>query len=357
MIHESQFIFREAIDLIGWYRIPLLSLLSLALGAGGAWLIAGIPFRENHLDQPNDRSSHRIPTPRGGGVGILMTFIVAAMTLRVPTTFLFAGVLISMISLYGDFIHTSVRFRLAMQLFASAMCLFPFLPRIGDYLDVSVLAPVAVIFPAILILILLFVVGTANVYNFMDGINGIAGLSGIIGFGLLGMYTLNRPASSELEVSLSLLSICCALACLGYLPFNFPRARVFMGDVGSILLGFTFAVLVIMLARNFRDMLCFASLLFPFYVDEATTMYVRLRTRENLFHAHRRHLYQLLANECGMPHWKVTTVYGLVQLAVSLGVFALYPMGMHMVLILLIVSFAAFSLVTYGVRRKVRLLQ
>jgi Fuc2NAc and GlcNAc transferase len=353
MIHELPVFFREVIGLIGWYRTPLLLLVSLALGAGGAWLIAGIPFRGHLLDHPGDRSSHGTPTPRGGGVGILIAFTVAAMTLRVPTTLLFAAVLVSVVSFYGDFIRISVRFRLVVQFFAAAMCLMPLLPRLSDYYNVSVFAPVPILFPVILLLVLLFVIGTANFYNFMDGINGMAGLGGFIGFGLLGLYTMNRPSGSELELSLSLLSLCVALACLGYLPYNIPRARVFMGDVGSVLLGFVFAALAIMLARNFLDMLCFLALLFPFYADELTTMYVRLRARESLLHPHRRHLYQLLANECRIAHWKVAAAYGVAQLAISLGVLTAYPIGVHVVFILLIFSFFAFSLVTYVVRKKV----
>ena len=181
------------------------------------------------------------------------------------------------------------------------------------------------LFFLILPLIFIFLIGTANFYNFMDGINGIAGLSGVIGFGLLGLYTLYRPNPDPFQTPLSLLSICIALACLGYLPFNMPRARVFMGDVGSILLGFVFAGLVVTLARNYLEMVCFAALLFPFYADELTTMVVRLRDRENLTRSHRRHLYQLLVNEFGIAHWKISAAYAVAQLAIGAGALIAYP--------------------------------
>ncbi len=199
------------------------------------------------------------------------------------------------------------------------MLLFPLLPRLSAQYALSAFGVSPFLFLLILAVIFLFLIGTANFYNFMDGINGIAGLSGAIGFGLLGLVTLYRPNPDPFQTPLSLLSICIALACVGYLPFNMPRARVFMGDVGSILLGFVFAGLVVTLARNYLEMVCFAALLFPFYADELTTMVVRLRERENLTRSHRRHLYQLLVNEFGIVHWKISAAYAVAQLAIGAG--------------------------------------
>ena len=141
-----------------------------------------------------------------------------------------------------------------------------------------------------------FIVGTANFYNFMDGINGIAAITGIVGFGLLALYSF----LSESYSSFAVLSVCIYFSCLGFLPFNMPKAKVFMGDVGSILLGFTFAGMVVWLSKNPLDFICLAAFLFPFYADELTTMAVRIRDGDNLLRAHRRHLYQVLANEKGV---------------------------------------------------------
>ena len=98
-----------------------------------------------------------------------------------------------------------------------------------------------------------------------------------------------------------------------------PKARVFMGDVGSVLLGFVFAGLVVGLTRSMNDFVVLCSFLFPFYTDELITEYVRLRDRENLLTPHRRHVYQLLANEMGIAHWKVSVGYGALQAAVGVG--------------------------------------
>ncbi len=343
-------------QLFGWvtqHRILMLFITCAGLGAAGAWLIAGIPFREHLLDAPNERSSHTELTPRGGGVGIFAAFIAAGLTLRIPTTFLFAAVLISTVSFYGDYIRISVKFRFTVQLVAAMLFLFPLLPSLSEHFALSYFGFSPFIFFLILALILLFVIGTANFYNFMDGINGIAGLSGVIAFGLLGAYTLYLTPANPYYAALPKLSICIALACLGYLPFNMPRARVFMGDVGSILLGFVFAAMVVTLARNYDEMICFAGLLFPFYADALTTMAIRLRDHENLFRPHRRHLYQLLANEAGIAHWKVTLLYAAMQLVVGAGILMANAYKLWVMVIFLTVSFVLFTFISLFVRKKI----
>jgi Fuc2NAc and GlcNAc transferase len=310
-----------------------------------------MPFRERLLDTPNERGSHTIPTPRGGGVGILAAFIMAGLTLRIPTTFLFAAILISAVSFFGDYFRISVTFRLVTQVFSTVIFLFPLLPHLTAQYALSMFGFPPFLFLLILLFIFIFIIGTANFYNFMDGINGIAGLSGVIGFGLLGVYTLYRPPPDTFQNALSLLSICVSLACLGYLPFNMPRARVFMGDVGSILLGFVYAGLVFTLSLNYLEMVCFAALLFPFYADELTTMAVRLRNREDLTRSHRRHLYQLLVNEFGIAHWKISSAYAAAQLAIGAGVLTAYCYGWRAVLIFLVACFVCFALLTARIRK------
>jgi Fuc2NAc and GlcNAc transferase len=350
MMKDLTLLFSHLVALVAEYRTALLFFACTGLGAAGAWLIAGMAFREHLLDAPNERSSHTVPTPRGGGVGILAAFIVAGLTLRIPTTFLFAAILISAVSFYGDYIRISVKFRLALQVISAFILLFPLLPRLSAQYALSGFG--VFLFLLFLTTFFIFLIGTANFYNFMDGINGIAGLSGAIGFGLLGLYTLYRPNPDPFQTPLSLLSICIALACVGYLPFNMPRARVFMGDVGSILLGFVFASLVVTLARNYLEMVCFAALLFPFYADELTTMVVRLREGENLTHPHRRHLYQLLVNEFGLVHWKTSAAYAVAQLAIGTGALLVYPYGARTVLMFLTICFAGFVLLTARVRTR-----
>jgi len=190
-------------------------------------------------------------------------------------------------------------------------------------------------------------VGTANIYNFMDGINGIAAITAIVGFGLLSLFSLIAGHDSSYGV----LSVCIAISCIGFLPFNMPKAKVFMGDVGSILLGFSFAAIVVILSKSMLDFICLAGFLFPFYADELTTMAVRIRDGENLFKPHRKQLYQLLANEKGIAHWKISIAYGLLQLIIGITILLLRPFGISIVLLLLAVYFLAFIIVSSAVRK------
>ena len=143
-----------------------------------------------------------------------------------------------------------------------------------------------------------------------------------------------------------------ALSCLGFLPFNLPRARVFIGDVGSIVLGGVFAGLVYLSSHTLLDFLCMTSFLFPFYVDELTTMFVRLRDGENLTQPHRRHIYQLLANERQIPHWRISVGYGFFQLLVGVSVLISKTFGIAVVLAVLASWFVLFVLGGYYVRRQ-----
>jgi UDP-N-acetylmuramyl pentapeptide phosphotransferase/UDP-N-acetylglucosamine-1-phosphate transferase len=156
------------------------------------------------------------------------------------------------------------------------------------------------------------------------------------------------------DSSFSVLSICIALSCIGFLPFNFPKSKVFMGDVGSILLGFVFAAIVVTLSKSLLDFVCLAGFLFPFYADELTTMVIRIRDGENLLKAHRRHLYQILANELGLTHWKVSVGYGFLQTIVGLSVLLARPFGVLSVIILLVIFFAGFVWANYFVRMRIR---
>ena len=246
----------------------------------------------------------------------------------------------SLFSLWGDRSEIRPTVRLLFQLAAGTILLIGIITEKGGGFTAHALMP----------LMLVFVVGTANFYNFMDGINGIAGITGIIGFGLIGYYALNFGNSS----SLSHIAYCISLACLGFLPFNIPKAKAFMGDVGSILLGFVFSGLVVYLSQNVLDFVCLMSFLFPFYADELITMALRLKAKENLTKPHRRHLYQILANEYDIPHWKISTGYGLVQLMIGISIILLRTMGLIKVVSALVLYGCFFALCSFIFRKKIR---
>jgi Fuc2NAc and GlcNAc transferase len=182
----------------------------------------------------------------------------------------------------------------------------------------------------------------------MDGINGIAGITGAIGFGLLSFYSYSFTENSNMTI----LSLCMSLCCLAFLPFNFPRARVFMGDVGSILLGFIFAAIVISISRNIIDFICLSSFLFPFYADEFTTELKRLMDGEKIWLPHRKHFYQLLANEYAIPHWKISLGYGVGQLFVSISILYFINSGLLAVLSIFFFYFLIFTLLSGFMRNR-----
>jgi Fuc2NAc and GlcNAc transferase len=140
---------------------------------------------------------------------------------------------------------------------------------------------------------------------------------------------------------------------MGFLPFNVPKAKVFMGDVGSVLLGFVFAGMVVYLSNDVLDFICLSSFLFPFYADEFITMMVRLKDGENLTKAHRRHLDQLLANEGNIPHWKVSFGYGLFQFLIGISIIMLKDMGLIMVISALAFCICFFTIFSIMFRRKI----
>jgi UDP-N-acetylmuramyl pentapeptide phosphotransferase/UDP-N-acetylglucosamine-1-phosphate transferase len=295
-------------------------------------------YRFGLLDIPNNRSSHELPTPRGGGIGILAALIVSALYLRFPTFFWLPAALLSLASFFDDRMGLSPRTRLILQFAASLAVLFPHFFTFHPS-TLYLLLPIAC----------LFVAGTANFYNFMDGINGIAAITGIVGFALVGTFAgLTAQAESS-----RLLAFSFSAACLGFLPMNMPRARVFMGDVGSVLLGFTFAAFCILFSTSFGDFIVLAGCLFPFYADTLTTLVVRWHDGERLSQAHRRHLYQLFANQMNIPHWRVAVGYGILQLLVGASMLALRQIGPIVTLPLGLVLFGCWWLVMSRIRTRV----
>jgi Fuc2NAc and GlcNAc transferase len=291
---------------------PAAYIASVLLSGAGAWLVSRFALGWNLIDVPTDRSSHAVSTPKGGGIGILAAFILASALLGISSRIWMPATVVSLVSLYGDRFGLSPKVRLFAQVASTALFLYLAGPQAGF------LHPVAA-----WLLFIIFIPGTANFYNFMDGINGIAGITGVIGFGFIALYSFQWGG----DALLAALALCVSLSCLGFLPFNIPGARVFMGDVGSILLGFVFAQMVVLLSKSILDFVCLISFIFPFYADEIVTMSVRLKSRDDFFKPHRRHLYQMLANEQGISHWKISVGYGLFQLAVGGGILILRSFG------------------------------
>ncbi|MEW6077210.1 MAG: glycosyltransferase family 4 protein [Thermodesulfobacteriota bacterium] len=312
---------------------------ALAAGALGALMVAIFGRQWSLLDRPNERSSHQRPTPRGGGIGLLAALVLCAIFFPVPPVFWAPAALLSLISFLGDRFDLRVTVRLGIQFSLAAWFLY--------FAAVDPLCELDTVRGLVLsIFFMVFIVGTANFYNFMDGINGMAGISGVAAFGLLGAYGLSAGRdAAQVTVCFSL-----AAACAGFLPFNLPRARVFMGDGGSVLLGFVFACLVVQWSDSATEFLLLSGFLFLFYADELVTLRERIRDGESPFKAHRRHLYQVLANERKVPHWKVSGGYGLAQIVIGLSVWQAETLGLLAVSALLFFVLGVFMLINKMVK-------
>jgi UDP-N-acetylmuramyl pentapeptide phosphotransferase/UDP-N-acetylglucosamine-1-phosphate transferase len=240
------------------------------------WLVlAGLLRRSDRLpmDHPNARSLHTAPTPRIGGVGILAGVLAASPWLFAYDVLpiVLGALALAGVSLLDDVRGLSVRVRFLAHFVAAGAVLLG--------LGVTDWAWLAGVFA---------VVWMTNLYNFMDGSNGLAGGMAVIGFGALGL-----AAGWGGAMELAALCIAIAAAALAFLRFNFPLARLFMGDAGSIPLGFLAAV--IGLAGMHRGLWSgiFPLLVFsPFIVDASVTLMRRLLAGEKFWQAHRSHYYQ-----------------------------------------------------------------
>ncbi len=314
--------------------------LSFMTGGFGAWFLMKYGARMGINDIPNYRSSHRKAIPKGGGVGILLVLVMVCLIFSISISFWLPALIIALISLWGGDKHRlTPKERLVIQFGCSlAFLAFWGYPKVFSFISVLLCVPLSV-----------FIVGTANFYNFMDGIDGIAGVTGVVGFSLLSFYSY----VFGIEGPYGILCIALAFSCLGFLCFNMPGARVFLGDVGSILLGFVFACLMIVLSENVIDFMVMAGFLATFYFDEFFTMVIRIRNGDSLIKPHRKHIYQLLVNELSVPHWKIALLYGAIQLAIGLTVIYVRSMGLFYLFVLYVTYCLIFALISIKIHKKV----
>jgi Fuc2NAc and GlcNAc transferase len=333
------------ISFIGTNKYQILYFANGAIGFLGAYWVLKSFVRSRLIDNPNERSSHSEPIPRGAGIGILLAFMLSGMVLRLPTTMIYAVIIVGFISFYEDHFTTPVKFRLNIQFAAAILFLFPYMAAQGNKGWTWFIA---------IGMTLTFIVGTANMFNFMDGINGIAGITSMIGFGLLWLNAniIGGKLSPE-NSPLGTLAVCIAISCIGFLPLNLLRARVFLGDVGSITLGFLFAGLVVYLSRSLLDIICLSGFMIPFYMDETVSVIRRIRRRQSLLLPHRGHLYQFLANEMKIAHWKISLGYGLAQLVLGLIIIKLKSGGYAPLIAIWAGSFFAMAILYRIVTRKI----
>lgn len=276
------------------------ALLGLALlSAALTWAARGYALRRQLLDQPGERRSHSVATPRGGGIAIVISLLaaagvamwawpVAAPSLLVASLGL---ALVAGIGWWDDHRPLPALRRLLVHVVAAGLLAGLVKVHGGSWL--------------LTLLVLFFTTSLINIWNFMDGINGIASSQAIIA--ALGF-------AAVLPWPYSLAAIALGLACLGFLPFNFPRARIFMGDVGSGALGYAVAVvLAVASVRTDINWLLLLVPLSPFLVDAGFTLLARMLSGQRWMEPHTQHVYQR-AVQAGASHAQVTGMYFVLGL-------------------------------------------
>ena len=228
------------------------------------------------LALPNERSLHIVPVPRIGGIAIWAGWVVALATADFPWTWLAPIGCVLAVSLIDDWRGVPATLRLAIHCGAALAAAAP-------YHDASTIPGISLIlFDALVI------VWMANLYNFMDGADGMAG-----GMGLIGFSAYAFAASLRGESNLAVVSAALAAACAAFLVFNRPPARLFMGDVGAVGLGFVAALIGLHGYRTGLWGWWFPPLVFaPFIFDATVTLLRRWRRGKQLALAHRDHFYQ-----------------------------------------------------------------
>lgn len=324
-------------------KFALLFLMAAVLSAALTRILLSSRLENALMDHPNERSLHDIPKPRVGGVGICSAFLTAFVLVPLlgfepPALFAFLVVgtlVVLVISFIDDVKSLSAFFRIPFHFLAAVL-----LVSAGISLQSISIGGINFSVPPLVsfVISVLYVVWMINLYNFMDGMDGFAGGMTFIGFGVLGFLSLY---SGSTIIAFSCFSI--SGAALGFLVFNFPPAKVFMGDVGSSTLGCLAAGLSLWADREQAVPLWISVLIFsPFIVDATVTLVRRIFNRKRIWKAHREHYYQKLV--ClGWGHRR-TVIYEYILMFACAGSAVLAanvrPTGQWIVL--------AFWLVAYG---------
>lgn len=293
---------------LGWLFAAVAGISLLLAGALRRYALA-----RSLMDVPNARSSHSVPTPRGGGVAIVVSFLAALPLLAVldvlawPVLWalLGGGAWVAVVGFLDDHGHIAARWRLLAHFIGAAWALgwlggLPSLVVFGFDLELGWLGYGLAAF---------YLVWLLNLYNFMDGIDGIASVEAIsvcLGGALL--YVLLG------ETTAAVAPLLLAVAVAGFLFWNFPPARIFMGDAGSGFLGIALGVLSLQAAWVAPQLLwSWLILLGVFIVDATWTLFRRLLRGDKVYEAHRSHAYQYASRQFG-KHLPVTLGVGLLNL-------------------------------------------
>lgn len=294
------------------------------------YFIKGYAIKKSLLATVNERSSHSVPTPHGGGIAIAITWYLGLTYLFFNDMIaielfyaLLAGIIISMISFVDDIYELSAKLRLVVQSCVAIIGIYLLGGLDNIYLgfftiDNSILVNMFAFF---------IVVWYINLTNFMDGINGYVG-SEFVFLSLAGLLLFSDAHFGILAVSV-----------LGFLYWNWNKAKIFMGDVGSTLLGYNIAIFTIYYANLDGINLWIWIVLFSvFWFDATLTLIRRKLNKERLSQAHKKHVYQRLT-QSGWSHFKVTNYSIVINFIILLMVLLIPNIAISLFLIFLMLSF------------------
>lgn len=313
--------------------MTIAALISFTLAALAVRMLVGNRFLMRVVDLPNERSLHDVPTPRTGGVGLLLAAGAAWLMLSgwELTALLVIAVSLAALSLADDIKSLPVSVRFVAQSIAALVFLIVY--GSAHWLVLPVL--------------LLAIVWMTNLYNFMDGSDGLAGGMTAIGFG-----TYAVAAGLAGAGDLALLSASIAAAAAGFLIWNFPPARIFMGDSGSIPLGFLAAAIGIIGWQRAVWPWWFPALVFsPFIVDATATLLARFLRGEKLHQAHKTHYYQRV-NRMGLGHRGTALCEYVLMLAVASSALMSRHIGPVGVSLLLLAWAAIYAALMYTIDKR-----
>lgn len=308
---------------VSWWLLPVAACVSLGLTG----VLRRYALARRLIDTPNARSSHDVDTPRGGGLAIVLAFLSGLVVFRLLDLVslasfmaLFgAGAWVAMIGFVDDHRHISARWRLIAHFVGAAWAIL----WLGGGPDISIAG--VELGPGWMrsALALVYLVWVLNLYNFMDGIDAIASIETItvcIGGSLL--YILGAPGNTDW-----LMPALLAAAAAGFLYWNYPPARIFMGDVGSGFLGITLGAFSIQAAWVAPSLFwAWAILLGVFVVDASVTLIRRILQGETFYEAHRSHAYQHASRRIG-AHKPVSVAVGAINMLWLLPVASLVTLG------------------------------
>jgi len=285
--------------------LTVLLLIILILSFAGTYIIIKVAIKRNIFDIPNIRSSHTIPTPRGGGLAIVLSWYVGLFGLKyfnlIESNLFYAllsGSVLAFVSFLDDLFSIKPWIRILFQLLTVTIGIYFLNGFTTLYLNNFVIT-----IPIILsVIVVIGAIWFINLYNFLDGIDGYASIEAISI--ALGMFVITKNPIFLLLI----------FAVLGFLIWNWPKAKIFMGDIGSTQLGYIFVILGVYFNNN-HEFNIFGWLILTslFWVDASLTLLRRWRNKEKLSTAHKKHAYQRIV-QFGFSHRKTILISIFVNL-------------------------------------------